>query len=81
MLLSEITCNSGGKIKRKHVISSLAWESVKKKFDATTTIPWEFVCYYDSGRKTKPITKSKHIVFDVKKYSSFIWKYTIPESY
>ena len=62
MLLSEITCNSGGKIKRKHIISSLASDSVKKNVDATTTIPWEFVCYYDRGRKTKPITKSKRIV-------------------
>ena len=51
-----------------------------KKFDATTTIPWEFVCYYDRGRKTKPITKSKRIVFDVKKYSCFIRKYTTPKS-
>ena len=45
-----------------------------------TTIPWEFVCYYDRGRKTNPITKSKRIVFDGKKYSCFIWKYTIPET-
>ena len=47
-----------------------------KKLDATTTIPWEFVCYFDRERKTKPITQSKRIVFDVKKYSCFIRKYT-----
>ena len=53
------------KLKEKIVIPSLTWDSVKK-LDATTTFPWEFPCYNDRERKTKPITQSKRIVFDVK---------------
>ena len=63
------------KFKENIVIPSLT------KLDATTTIPWEIVCYFDRERKTKPITQSKHIVFDVKKYSCFIRKYTTSVSY
>ena len=49
------------KFKENIVIPSLT------KLDATTTIPWEIVCYFDRERKTKPITQSKRIVFEVKK--------------
>ena len=76
MLLSEITCNSVGKNLMK-LLWYQAWLGIMlKKFDATTAIPWEFICYDDRERKTKPITQSKRIVFDVKKYSCFIRKYT-----
>ena len=64
------------KFKENILIPSLAWDSVKK-LDATTTFPWEFPCYNDRERKTKPITQSKRIVFDVKMYPCFIRKYTI----
>ena len=64
------------KFKENIVIPSLTWDSVKK-LDATTTFPWEFPCYNDRKRKTKPITQSKRIVFDVKMYPCFIRKYTI----
>ena len=61
------------KLKEKIVIPSLTWDSVKKTWchnDSSVGIR----SLYDRKRKTKPITQSKRIVFDVKKYSCFIRK-------
>ena len=49
----------------------MAWDSVDK-LNATTNFPWEFVCYYERERKTKPIIESKSIVFDVKNIHDWI---------
>ena len=51
---------------KENVISSLARDSVIK-FDATTVHSVGIRLLYAEEEKTKPITNSKRIVFDVKK--------------